>query len=170
MVPYWVVSAETFEAARQQLEGKTPADAPARRSWLVFGGSCDMHERMQPTLMVYDGEVPADADVPLGEQRLLAELPLTLSRAGVAIRLRGFDSAANAAGVATFARVLNRHGVVVQVRDEELVLINSLEGSTHTIVTGMFVRTDFTLSFNGSLSVKANIDSVVAALYQTLAG
>src|SRR6185369_41345 len=99
-----------------------------------------------PTLLVYDGVIPMNADSPLGDARLLSELPLELEMVEDGTRAYGRDFAANATGSARFGRIVGPLGsVVFQLRDEDLVLISESGAQTRTIVTGMHVRTDFVI-------------------------
>ena len=93
--------------------------------------------RTAPTLLVYDGEIPDDADAPLCNARLLAEMPLELNRTAKAIHGYGVDDASNANGVARFARVVSRNGTVLQVLGHEIELFAESGERTAIVFTGM---------------------------------
>jgi hypothetical protein len=101
----------------------------------------------EPMFLVYGGPIPANADAPLGDNLLLAEFPLAISRRSDGAHVHGVDFATNATGTATFGRLVGADGsVACQIREGELALYLESGGRTWTIVCGMWLRTDFVLS------------------------
>ena len=104
----------------------------------------------EPMFLVYDGQVPTNADAPPGDALVLAEFPVTISRQPGELRVCGVDFAANATGTATFGRLIGADGsVVCQMREGDLVLLLESGARTWTILSGMWLQTDFVLAVPG---------------------
>jgi hypothetical protein len=114
--------------------------------------------RGKPTLRIYAGMQPLDADAAISRQTLLSEIELTASQFnagewhtrvafdghtgfarnafGAPFHLHGVDAAANATGTASFGRLVDGYGeTVMDLIGDELVLLDEHGKRTRCITT-----------------------------------
>lgn len=96
-----------------------------------------------PTLRIYSGKVPRDADSPIKNNFLLSEIQLT-KRGN---EFNGTDFSANNTGIATFARLYDSNGLaVMDFRGNSMGLNTPYISSGCTIMMGMHIENGLILT------------------------